>query len=1106
MPFRLLIQSERWKRAGLASRITTLSALLTVSVMLPILGLSYAALHALLADNIEADLRAAATTTRLGFEARIAAAVDKMTSASRQAIFSNALADSAERKHYILPILNDLCETTLAIDTLVLADFRGRPLERGCSRTQGWTTERTELVQRAIDSGRRILTVVGPESALHLNLAAPITFLPTSSFEGAVAADLDLEVLFQVITGETIGPYAFRLRHTAGKPLPGRVSALHDEITHVVALSAIDGEIVPLAVEVGIDRQLAYRPLYWLMAGFLATGVAVLALVAWQSRRLALLIAEPLAELERTAARVAAGDLEAIPIPTAPSDGDSFRLLTATVYRMIAVLRDTQQRLSASLELRTTEAEHAERERLLKEQALASTDSGVVILRWNGSGQHVHYANPAFLRITGLTAREAEGAAWPFGVFPDNAGALIEGGAAGGEPVSITHHRADGTLVYIELSFAQVSQNAQLQHVHTIVVANDVSGRVRTQRAHRARLESLREIVFELDHHSHCVYLNQSWERVTGYAVESALQRDLRPFILTEDLLRHQPQFIALSDGSLQSYEAELRIRCLDGSLRWLWIDIAAIRNERNQVTGFSGTMTDVTEQHKTNLAIALRDRALQSVTNGIVITDLQQRDNPIIYVNPAFEKITGYNLAEVVGKNCRLLSKHDHNQPEVSMLRAAVAARKPCTVTLRNCRKDGTEFWNNVSISPLINPLTGDITHYVGVQTDITERKRSDDLLLDWLSRLDAVFTLSPDPLVCFDENGNLSYANVAAERAFSTSIGALTGMSLADFGAHIESMLDSAHACFRLPPPPRGDEAQAPGGSDDLARHCLLHLTQPKHCVLHQTYRYCGASSSSLVLYYRDVTRETELDRMKSEFLSTAAHELRTPMASIMGFSELLMMRRYDEGKTRELLGTINRQAQRLTSLLTDLLDLARIEARRAESFRFEIVPLQQAIDETVSAFLVPDDRHRLVLELPDRLPTIRMDRAKFQQAMLNLLSNACKFSPAGGDVEVTLRTEHPEGLALIGISVRDHGIGMDAEESSRAFERFYRTNRSGHIPGTGLGLSLVREIMKLHGGGVSLESQPDIGTCVTLWFPLALTMEEPIQSTSAPLRYPV
>lgn len=1089
-----MIQSGRWKRAGLAARITLLSALLTASVMLPILGLSYAALHSLLADKIEADLRASATTTRLAFEARLAAAVDKITSASRQTIFSNALADSAERKHYILPILLDLCETLPFVDTLVLADFRGRPLEQGCKDATAWTTERTELAQTAIDSGQRIVTVVGPESLLHLHLAAPVTYLPTASFEGALAADLNLEVIFEAVARDSAGPYTLRLRHLpANNAQPRPSSVLHDELSHMAPLSAIEGEFLPLAVEVSIDRQIAYRPLYWLLAAFLATGAAIFALVAWQSRRLARIIAEPLAELERTAARVAAGDLEAIPVLTATDDGDSFRLLTATVHRMIAALRDTQQRLTATLEIRTTEVEHAERERLLKEQALASTDSGVVILRWSGGRQLVHYANPAFLRLTGLTASEAQDTVWPFGVFPAGVGALIQAGTTDGEPISFKHCRADGTVVYTELSVSRVAESAQVPHRYTIVVANDISRRVLTQRAHRTRLESLREIVFELDRASRCVFLNQSWERITGYTVESAIGQDLRRFVHADDLRNHQPKFIALSNGGLQEYEAEIRLHCHDGRICWLWIDIAPILNEQGQVTGYSGTMTDVTKQHEANLAIALRDRALQSVTNGIVITDLQQPDNPIIYVNPAFEKITGYAPDEVIGKNCRLLSRHDRDQPEVSTLRNAVAARKSCTVTLRNCRKDGTEFWNQISISPLLNPLTGAATHYVGVQTDITERKRSDDLLLDWLSRLDAVFTLSPDPLVCFDDQGKLSYANVAAERAFATSMGALTGMSLVDFGAHIESMLDRAHAGFRLPRPPQEQEAHAE--ADDLAQDCLIHLSSPKSCILHQTYRYCGASSTSLVLYYRDVTREAELDRMKSEFLSTAAHELRTPMASIMGFSELLMMRRYDEDKTRELLGTINRQAQRLTSLLNDLLDLARIEARRTESFRFETVPLQQAIDEVVGTFLMPDDRHRLVLDLPERLPNIRMDRAKFQQAMLNLLSNACKFSPAGGDVELTFRSTHPDALAFVGVSVRDHGIGMDAEESSHAFERFYRSDRSGHIPGTGLGLALVSEIMKIHGGTVTLESEPDVGTCITLWFPVDRAADQPI-----------
>ncbi len=1096
MPSRFLIRTERWKHAGLASRITLLSAMLMLSVMLPILALSYAAIHALLADEIEAHLSMAATTTRLGFETRLAAALDKLSLASHSP--RDTLADAAARQRDLLPMLQRLCASLPAIDALALADAQGQPVAQGCSRAPPWSPEQGERVQQAISEGRRTLTVSGTESALRLSVAAPVS-AAGARHAAAIAAELDLQALFELArlaAGETDGPYALHLRHTAAQPVAQPGAAAPDTLTHLAPLTAIDGEPIPLAVEVAIDRTLAYRPLHGLLAGFLATGVGVLALVAWQSRRLAALIAAPLAELERTAARVAAGELDAVPLPPAPDDSDSFRRLSATVYHMIAALRDTQQRLTATLELRTAEAARAEGERLLKEQALASTDSGVVILRGHDGQQRVHYANPAFLRITGLSAAVVHFADWPFGVFPHSVGALIEAGAAGGEPIAFTLRRADGSHVHIEMSASQVADSTRLSQLHTIVVANDVSRRVHVEHAHHARLQSLREIVFELDRRSRCVFLNQSWERITGHTVERTLHHDLRPFVHPDDLLQHQPQLAALSAGEIQAYETELRVRCHDGSLRWMRVDVAAIRDEQGALSGFSGTMSDVTKQHEARLAIALRERALQAVTNGIVITDLQQPDNPIIYVNPAFEKITGYTLDEVVGQNCRLLSRHDRSQPEVSQLRDAVAARKPCTVTLENCRKDGSKFWNQISITPLVNPLTGTTTHYVGVQTDITERKRNDDLLLEWLSRLDAVFTLSPDPLVCFDDGGKISYANVAAERAFCTNMGALTGMSLTDFGAHIERLLDRDHPGFRLPA--ARPEDNAPHEAADLAQDCILHLAHPNPCTLHQTYRYCGASSTSLVLYYRDVTREAELDRMKSEFLSTAAHELRTPMASIMGFSELLMMRKYDEARTRELLGIINRQAQRLTSLLTDLLDLARIEARRAESFRFEPVPLHQAIDDAIGAFLMPDERHRLVLELPARLPHIRMDRAKFQQAMLNLLSNACKFSPAGGDVEVAIRDQHPEGLAFIGVSVRDHGIGMNAEEASRAFERFYRTDRSGHIPGTGLGLSLVREIMMIHGGAVTLESEVDHGTCITLWFPLTLSAEEPTRPT--------
>jgi PAS domain S-box-containing protein len=999
MPLRLLTRTQRWKKGDLATRISLLTSTLALLLLLPVLGLSYTALRSLITDKAVSELEVAAIESRLRFEARLDALVELVRNTAAQSIYSNALADSGERNAYIKPLLREICSATPEIEALVLTDFEGKPLAQGCRRHEDSDRWISADMNAAIAQGEIRLGVVevGSEagSASHLNIAAPIVYLPTSSLEGGLWAQINLARLFSKISAEGHSPtHRLQLRPAgAGLPTAGTLHSGDGELRYHVPVSLRAGGALPLAIEVAVARDVAHRPLELLILACVLFGLAIILLTTWQSRRIASDIAAPLAELELTARRVAAGDLDNLPSARLdPTEQDSFRVLASSVYRMIGILRDTQQQLSSTLATRTREMERAEADRRLKEHALASSNSGVLIVEHTqDGGRRVRYVNAAFLGMSGLAETAVIGAPWP-DLLPDQERAACPTDAPpdcgnAGAPHRRVWTRADGSVRHLEFSASPVIDEDGQDVRHSIIIASDV------------------------------------------------------------------------------------------------------------------------TAHHQAELAIAVRERAMQAAPNGFIITDLMRPDNPIVYVNPAFERITQYTAEEVIGHNCRLLRTGESDDPAFAQLREAIKARKSCDVVLRNRRKDGSQFWNQLSLSPVTNPATGEVTHYVGVQTDITERKASEDMMIEWLSRLDVIFTLSPDPLVCFDENGRLSYANAAAERVFGTTMGAMMSLTGEAFEAQLHAKCDPAYPYPGLPHTPSGlraarmsgesvgDDQEA--GEDDPTQDCLVYLLYPKPLTLHQTYRYYGAAGTSLVLYFRDVTREAELDRMKSEFLSTAAHELRTPMASILGFSELLMLRRYDENKTRDLLSTINRQAQRLTALLTDLLDLARIEARRAEGLRFETVPLRTAIDDTLSAFLLPDTRHRLVLDLPDTLPDIRADRAKFQQAMFNLLSNAIKFSPAGGSIEVSGRVRHPEGKPLFGIAIRDHGIGMTEEARLHAFDRFYRSDRSGHIPGTGLGLSLVKEIMKIHGGSVTLESEPDVGTCITLWFPPA----QPESATAAP-----
>jgi signal transduction histidine kinase len=240
------------------------------------------------------------------------------------------------------------------------------------------------------------------------------------------------------------------------------------------------------------------------------------------------------------------------------------------------------------------------------------------------------------------------------------------------------------------------------------------------------------------------------------------------------------------------------------------------------------------------------------------------------------------------------------------------------------------------------------------------------------------------------------------------------------------------------------------------------------------------------SQVLSMRDVTHETEVDLMKSEFLSTAAHELRTPMSSIYGFSELMLRRRLSPERQQEVVATIHRQSELMIAIINELLDLARIEARRGQDFVLESCDLTQLLPALVADFRAPGQRPEPQLDLGTRPAPVNVDPAKLRQALLNVLSNAYKYSPGGGAVDVRLLRD--DGLLRLGIEVRDHGIGMTPEQLARVSERFYRADASGTIPGTGLGMSIVKEIVELLGGSLALASEAGQGTTVTLWLPCA------------------
>ncbi len=221
----------------------------------------------------------------------------------------------------------------------------------------------------------------------------------------------------------------------------------------------------------------------------------------------------------------------------------------------------------------------------------------------------------------------------------------------------------------------------------------------------------------------------------------------------------------------------------------------------------------------------------------------------------------------------------------------------------------------------------------------------------------------------------------------------------------------------------------------------------------------------------------RLKELDRMKSEFLSTAAHELRTPLTSILGFSEILLKRKLDEERKNRFLKIINEESMGLSALINDLLDLSRIESGKGFKITKAPIDIKEVILENVDVFEHQTDKHTFKVNIPDDLVKIEADKDKISQVIENLISNALKFSPQGGDITVSIE----QSKAKTKINVSDNGIGIPEKDLSHIFEKFYRAENASSeaIGGTGLGLAIVKYIVEHHGGIISVESGLGRGT---------------------------
>lgn len=210
--------------------------------------------------------------------------------------------------------------------------------------------------------------------------------------------------------------------------------------------------------------------------------------------------------------------------------------------------------------------------------------------------------------------------------------------------------------------------------------------------------------------------VNSAFERTLGYTAEELTRVSFLDLVHPDDRQATIDEVQKLAEG-IDSVRFENRYRCKDGSWKWLSWNCPAALPGSDLLYAIA---RDITLEKRTAEALRIRDSAFSTMSHGLLITDALQEDDPIVYANPPFVELTGYDESEVLGRNCRFLQNSDTRQPPLNTLRHAVREGRPCRVLLRNYGKDGQLFWNDLSISP-VRDNSGVLTHFVGFQSDVT-------------------------------------------------------------------------------------------------------------------------------------------------------------------------------------------------------------------------------------------------------------------------------------------------------------------------------------------------------------------------------------------------
>ncbi|WP_276089281.1 ATP-binding protein [Pedobacter sp. JY14-1] len=493
------------------------------------------------------------------------------------------------------------------------------------------------------------------------------------------------------------------------------------------------------------------------------------------------------------------------------------------------------------------------------------------------------------------------------------------------------------------------------------------------------------------------------------------------------------------------------------------------------------------------NESAALRNMMLSAIVesshDAIISKNLQ---GIIMSWNKGAEAIFGYTEDEVLGKSITILIPESKLQEEDHILASIRANRKIEHFETVRIRKDKSQVSISLTVSPVKDPH-GNIIGASKIARDITAQIQAQAEVRKYAARLEILNSISRSISESMDIDTILqrvtdqtSKLTGAAVCLFHPTFSGNAVVRVDDITKDPENEMNAVG--FGLPEEalPVISYMAVPVISNNGSIIGGLFFGHPEPGVFlpeHEDLVIAVAAQAAIALDNSRLFAEVqELSRKKDEFIALATHELKTPLTSLKGY--LQMLGRKMDGHPAELFVRKSvSQTDRLTGLVDDLLHMSRIQAGKLE-FNFESFDLRALMVDIAETFSYQEYQHVVICELEPDAVVLLADGQRIEQAILNLMTNAVKYSPQADKIYLGLHTTGGHAV----ISVRDEGMGLTPEQVASLFTRFYRTETARGISGLGLGLYLTKEIIDRHQGRIEVKSEPGKGSQFDIWLPLA------------------